>query len=66
MAGDEQSPIDTSACVPAHELEDHDRSEIDILRENLRGPEAESVPVASPFRKVSPLVTNFEVSLWRP
>ena len=48
MAGDEQAPIDTSACVPAHELEDHDRSEIDILRDNLRGPEAESVPVTSP------------------
>ena len=26
--GMKQSPIDTSACVPAHELEDHDRSEI--------------------------------------
>ena len=44
---DEQPPTDTSACVPAHELEDHDRSEIEILRDNLRGPEAESAPVAS-------------------
>jgi hypothetical protein len=44
---DEQPLTDTSACVPAHELEDHDRSEIEILRESLRGPEAEPAPVAS-------------------
>jgi uncharacterized protein DUF6570 len=48
-AGDEEAPMNTSACVPARELEEHDRSEFDILRENLQEAEAEPVPVISRF-----------------
>jgi helitron helicase-like protein/uncharacterized protein DUF6570 len=46
-AGHEEAPMNTSACVPARELEEHDRSEIDILRENLQEAEAEPAPAIS-------------------